>query len=273
MTASKRKHPKNQSSKTVSVEQKRVSQRITLLGSKKNSPSGKALFTHYHKRFLLAFSQFIDNPHCHSKKLHDLHFCQSVLKGLQERQRISCVKVMTAIFCFLETQSLQVGVGKVEHMDTVTHDAIRRMYVTCWDEAISETRYFATLKLFKMADFLVVDAVFVSDRDVLDNLDLLDDDLPKIYSKAAYKSITQKFMNVFSHLFEQDDVKDSFKKGIAKRIKAGLSNVWIVYEAFSNSYFRKKRNRANLKRGDEARYPQGKAVEPSIYGANYLSEH
>lgn len=267
-----KKHPTNQPVKKASPEQKAVSARIVQLGSAKSN-GGSAFFIHYHKRFLLDFCQYIDNPHCHGKKLHDLHFCQSVLKGLQKRQRISCVKVMTALFCYLELETLQVGIPKIEHMDTVTHDAIRQKYADCWGAEICETRYYATLKLFKMADFLAVDAVYVSDREALADLTLRDDELPLIYSKAAYKTITQKFINVFSHLFGQDDVTKSYRRGIAGRVKKCLSNAWIVYEAFSYSYYNKKRNRPDLTREGQPRYPQGKGVEPSIFGGNYATEH
>lgn len=258
----------NQLKRDVSELQKVVERRISLLGTKRND-YGKAFYTHYHKRHLLAFARFIDNPHCYNNQLHDLYYCQSEIGGLQQRQRIACVKVMTALFCRLEMESLQLGFCRHAYMEPLTHKAIRRLYHRCWGEAISEKRYYATLKILKMADFFVVDAVYVQDVDVIANPDAFNDgDITRVYSKPAYKSITQKFMAIFD-LAELDDVKKSYFRGISKRIRSGLSNTWVMYEAFSYSYFWKKRNKPILKRNGQLTYPQGRSITPSLYDGNY----
>ncbi len=191
MSTSKRKHPKNksQSKRDVSARQLVVEQRITQLGSQKKNESGKAKFPYCTKRLLLAFARFIDNPHCYSGQLHDLYYCQSTVYGLQKRQRETCVKVMVAMCCDLEVETLQIGKPQLDYMDTITHQTIMRNYEACWGEPISEKRYYHAIKLFKMADFLVIDAVYLQDRDLLANLDLKDEDLPRVYSKPAYKTV------------------------------------------------------------------------------------
>ncbi|MEC6833601.1 hypothetical protein VXS06_17695 [Photobacterium toruni] len=280
MSTSKRKHPKNksQSKRDVSARQLVVEQRITQLGSQKKNESGKAKFPYCTKRLLLAFARFIDNPHCYSGQLHDLYYCQSTVYGLQKRQRETCVKVMVAMCCDLEVETHQIGKPQLDYMDTITHQTIMRNYEACWGEPISEKRYYHAIKLFKMADFLVIDAVYLQDRDLLANLDLKDEDLPRVYSKPAYKTVTQKFINIFG-LDNDEDVKKSKSLSIAKRIKKGLKTLWVRYEAFSDAYIWKKRQRPTVTRTDTTtqqpceRYPQGRVIMPSIFGGNYTTEH
>ena len=278
MSRSKRKHPKNKAKSTASAHQYAVISRITQLGAQKHMASGKAKFPYCTKRLLLAFALFIDNPHCYSRQLHDLHYCQSTVYGLQKRQRETCVKVMVAMCCDLEVETHQIGKPQLDYMDTITHQTIMRNYEACWGEPISEKRYYHTIKLFKMADFLVIDAVYLQDRDLLANLDLKDEDLPRVYSKPAYKTVTQKFINIFG-LDTDDDVKKSKLRSIANRMKKGLKTLWVRYEAFSDAYVWKKRQRAILTRTDATtqqpceRYPQGKVIMPSIFGGNYTTEH
>lgn len=280
MSTSKRKHPKNksQSKRDVSARQLVVEQRITQLGSQKKNESGKAKFPYCTKRLLLAFARFIDNPHCYSGQLHDLYYCQSTVYGLQKRQRETCVKVMVAMCCDLEVETHQIGKPQLDYMDTITHQTIMRNYEACWGEPISEKRYYHAIKLFKMADFLVIDAVYLQDRDLLANLDLKDEDLPRVYSKPAYKTVTQKFINIFG-LDNDEDVKKSKSLSIAKRIKKGLKTLWVRYEAFSDAYIWKKRQRPTVTRTDTTtqqpceRYPQGRVIMPSIFGGNYITEH
>ncbi|PSU75276.1 hypothetical protein [Photobacterium phosphoreum] len=280
MSTSKRKHPKNksQSKRNVSARQLVVEQRITQLGSQKKNESGKAKFPYCTKRLLLAFARFIDNPHCYSGQLHDLYYCQSTVYGLQKRQRETCVKVMVAMCCDLEVETHQIGKPQLDYMDTITHQTIMRNYEACWDEPISEKRYYHAIKLFKMADFLVIDAVYLQDRDLLANLDLKDEDLPRVYSKPAYKTVTQKFINVFG-LDNDEDVKKSKLRSIANRMKKGLKTLWVRYEAFSDAYVWKKRQRAIMTRTDTTtqqpceRYPQGREIKASIFGGNYTTEH
>ncbi|MEC6817193.1 hypothetical protein VXS05_19445 [Photobacterium toruni] len=280
MSLSKRKHPKNQSKfqRNVSGRQLAIEQRITRLGSQKNNEFGKAKFPYCTKRLLLAFARFIDNPHAYNGQLHDLNYCQSIVYGLQKRQRETCVKVMVAMCCDLEVETYQIGKPKLEHMDTITHKTIIKNYKACWGETICDKRYYHTINLLKMADFLVIDAVYLQDSDLLANLDLQDNDLPRIYSKAAYKSLTQKFINIFG-LDNDEDVKKSKSLSIAKRIKKGLKTLWVRYEAFSDAYIWKKRQRPTVTRTDTTtqqpceRYPQGRVIMPSIFGGNYTTEH
>ncbi|MDP2568269.1 hypothetical protein Q8W14_07030 [Photobacterium damselae subsp. piscicida] len=204
-----------------------------------------------------------------------------IIYGLQERQRETCVKVLTVLCSWLEIETNQIGVPKREHMDTITHKAVIARYKKYWGESISLKRYYHTIKLFKMADFLVIDAIFLQDSDILANLDLLDlkdEELPRVYSKAAYKSLTQKFINIFG-LHTDDGVMKSKQRSITKRIKAGLQTMWVTWQSFSDTYQWIKRQRANLKRvdpitGEESeRYPQGRKINPSILGGNYITEH
>lgn len=279
MSTSKRKYPKNKSKskRDVSARQLIVEQRITQLGSKKNE-SGKAKFPYCTKRLLLAFARFIDNPHAYNGQLHDLNYCQSIVYGLQTRQRETCVKVMVAMCCDLEVETYQIGKPKLEHMDTITHNTIKSNYEKCWGESINDKRYYHAIKLLKMADYLVIDAVYLQDRDLLANLDLKDEDLPRVYSKPAYKTVTQKFINVFG-LDNDEDVKKSKLRSIANRMKKGLKTLWVRYEAFSDAYVWKKRQRAIMTRTDTTtqqpceRYPQGREIKASIFGGNYTTEH
>lgn len=280
MSTSKRKHPKNQSKskRDVSARQLVVEQRITQLGSQKKNESGKAKFPYCTKRLLLAFARFIDNPHAYNGQLHDLNYCQSIVYGLQKRQRETCVKIMVAMCCDLEVETYQIGKPKLEHMDTITHNTIIKNYEKCWGESINDKRYYHAIKLLKMADYLVIDAVYLQDRDLLADLDLKDDELPRVYSKPAYKSLTQKFINIFG-LANDEDVNKSKSLSIAKRIKKGLKTLWVRYEAFSDAYIWKKRQRPTVTRTDTItqqpcdRYPQGKVIPPSIFGGNYTTEH
>ncbi|PSW30459.1 hypothetical protein C9J21_18565 [Photobacterium phosphoreum] len=280
MSISKRKHPKNKSKsqRDVSDRQLAVEQRITQLGSQKNNEFGKAKYPYCTKRLLLAFARFIDNPHAYNNQLHDLNYCQSIVYGLQTRQRETCVKVMVAMCCDLEVETYQIGKPKLEHMDTITHNTIIKNYEKCWGETICDKRYYHTINLLKMADYLVIDAVYLQDRDLLADLDLKDDDLPRVYSKPAYKSLTQKFISIFG-LDNDEHVKKSKLRSIANRIKMGLKTVWVCYEAFSDSYVWKKRQRPTMTRTDATtqqpreRYPQGRVIKPSIFGGNYTTDH
>lgn len=222
-------------------DQRSIIRRITFLGSASaNKKSRKAFFVHYSKRYLQAFAQFIDNPHCHNSNLHILYFAQSILKPLQRRQRITAVKVITALFCYLDVETLRIGVANQFHLDTVTHNAIREKYKECWNADISKTRYDAMINILKLAHLLTVDPIFVTD----DELPTEESSRPKIYSKAAYKEILPTFIYMFPHLAAKKDVQGSYVKAIAIRISKGLSVTWFTYLAFSYSYFRTRRNLA-----------------------------
>ena len=180
------------STKTVSIEQKTITQRINELGSNKNELR-KAQFPYCTRRTLLAFAKFIDNPHAYENQLHDLLHCQIRVGGLQKRQRINCVKVMTVLMSKMDVENYQIGFAKSEEMETITHAWFMARYEQYWGETISLKRYYHTIHLLKMADYLMVDAVFVYDEEVPpaldDNGQIKEEDAPRIYSKAAYKTI------------------------------------------------------------------------------------
>ncbi|WP_341509587.1 hypothetical protein WAX88_20730 (plasmid) [Photobacterium damselae subsp. damselae] len=271
----------NPSSKASVDPQKIVTARITALGSKKNE-FGHAFYPYCTKRVLLAFAKFIDNPHCYHNQLHDLQYCQSVVGGLQKRQRVNCVKVMTVLMSKMDVENYQIGFADTAHMETITHAWFMERYQRFWGESISLKRYYHTIHLLKMADYLTVDAVFIYDEAVPPTLDedgqIVTEDIPRVYSKAAYKSITAKFLRVFN-LDNDEGVMKSKLKAAKKRLQQGLSNVWWVYEPFSDSYAWVKRQLAKVTKPgrrigqDKARYPQGRTVLPDIFGGNYLSEH
>ncbi len=265
-----------------SSEQKLIAKRINALGSR-NNELGKAQYPYYTRQLLLSFAKFIDAPHCYNNQLHDLLYCQSTVIGLQLRQRITCVKVMTVLCAKMDVENYQVGIAKSDYMDTITHDAIMRLYEQFWGESISLKRYYHTIHLLKMADFLTVDAVYIFDEEKPFPEDkqgnVREEDIPRVYSKAAYKAITAKFVRIFSHLDENESVCKSKRQAIEKRMRLGLSNVWVVYSAFSYSYVWVRRQLAKIIRRDsvtgklQERYPQGREILPDIYGGNYLSEH
>ncbi|MDP2558498.1 hypothetical protein Q8W15_16840 [Photobacterium damselae subsp. piscicida] len=278
MSAYKCKHPKNRHIKEVSTRQNEITKRISELGSR-NNEFGKAQFPYCTKRLLFGFASFIDEPHGYNNQLHNLYYCQSTIYGLQQRQRETCVKVMTVLCSWLEVETNQIGVAKKEHMDTVTHKTVIARYKEYWpNDPISQKRYHHTIKLLKMADFFVIDAIFLQDSDILANLNLKDEDFPRVYSKAAYKSLTPKFVNIFG-LHTDDGVMKSKRQSIAKRIKAGLQTMWVTWQSFSDTFQWVKRQRANLKRVDPItheesnRYPQGRKIDPNIFGGNYITEH
>ncbi|EPN0316267.1 hypothetical protein ACTTZI_004169 [Vibrio vulnificus] len=247
------------------VTQKSITSRIVQLGSKNSGVrtiATKSAFTHYHKRILLELAKFIDNPHCHKKALHRLFYCQSTAKPLQRRQRVEIVKVIAAMFCFTDVENLQIGISTEEDMKSVPHRSIIDCYENCWNEPITYTKYFRIVKLLKLAGLLVIDAVFTNDKELIMNSNIIHDkDLPRTFSLGAYKTFTSAFLAMFKHITDKEDVVTSKKQGIAERIRRGLRNEWFTYKPHSDSYFfKKKRNHANLNRGDEPRYPQGLAI-------------
>ncbi|MGR5187290.1 hypothetical protein ACPV3S_13010 [Photobacterium damselae] len=264
-----------------SPEQEAIIKRINELGTK-NNEFGKPQYPYYVRRLLLAFAKFIDNPHAYNNKLHDLHYCQSRVGGLQRRQRINCVKQMVVLMSKMDVENYQLGFANKKEMTTITHEWFMARYEQFWQEFISLKRYYHTIHLFKMADFLTVDAVFIYDESLPvpknEDSSINEDEAPRIYSKAAYKAITAKFIRIFG-LDADEGVRKSKLKAIKKRVLNGLSNVWWVYEPFSDTYAWTKRQLANIIRRDSVtgktkrRYPQGKSVEPDIYGGNYLTEH
>ncbi|MGR5465205.1 hypothetical protein ACPV5G_19900 [Photobacterium damselae] len=264
-----------------SPEQKAIIKRINELGTK-NNEFGKPQFPYYVRRMLLGFAKFVDCPHVYNNQLHDLNYCQSRVGGLQKRQRINCVKLMVVLMSKMDVENYQIGFANKKEMSTITHNWMMERFGQFWHEAISLKRYYHTSNLFKMADFLTIDAVYIYDESLPvatnDDGSINEDEAPRIYSKAAYKAITPKFIRIFG-LEADEGVRESKLKAIKKRVLNGLSNVWWVYEPFSDSYAWTKRQLAKLTKRDgvtgeeKKRYPQGKEIEPDIYGGNYLTEH
>ncbi|HIF9507487.1 TPA: hypothetical protein ACX6SZ_003962, partial [Photobacterium damselae] len=143
----------------------------------------------------------------------------------------------------------QIGFADTAHMETITHAWFMERYQRFWGESISLKRYYHTIHLLKMADYLTVDAVFIYDEALPPTLDedgqIVTEDIPRVYSKAAYKSITAKFLRVFN-LDNDEGVMKSKLKAAKKRLQQGLSNVWWVYEPFSDSYAWVKRQLAKV---------------------------
>ena len=242
---------------SISSLQKSIASRINELGAKKNNVKDKACYTHFHKRLLLDFVHFIDNPHCFSKAMHSLYYCQSTYKPLQARQRINLVKLVTVLFTYMDVENNQIGVSDKESMKTVSHKSIHDEYEKVWGEPITFSKYYRLINLLKLAGYIKIEAIFVHNTDVLANPNFKEGDLDTIKSIAAYKSFTDKFVNIFIRLYEIKDVMTSMEKSIKKRKASGLRNIWDAYKPFSNSYFHKKKvKNANLKREEELRYPQ-----------------
>lgn len=243
---------------SISNLQKSVRDKIISLGSKKkNACKEGASYTYFHQRILLDFVKFIDTPLCFNKNFKHLYHCQSTSKPLQERQRANLVKLVTVLFTYTDVENLQIGVSDSESMKAVPHYSVRSRFEKIWGVEITKSKYYKLIKLLKLAGYLEIEAIFILDKDVLSNAKFKAEDLSRVKSKAAYKSFTVKFFSLFDRLYEMNDVIDSRQKSIAKRISLGLKNIWETYSPFSDSYhYNKRKNKANLKRNNETRYPQ-----------------
>ncbi|MUK92560.1 hypothetical protein GNP80_08905 [Aliivibrio fischeri] len=191
---------------------------------------------HYQKRYLLSFSKFIDNPFTNNKAFTDLYFCNSRLKPLQRRQRITLVKVVTTLMSKMEAEHYQIGHCEEEDMKTTPHYWFINQYEKLWKESITKSKWFRCIKQLKLAEFLEVEAVFVY------NPELTPEEAGSIQSVAAYKSFTRKFIEAFK-LEEVKDVIESKLRCIQDRIKKKLSNIWFAYIPFSDSYITTKVNK------------------------------
>lgn len=191
---------------------------------------------HYQKRYLLAFSKFIDNPFTNDKSFTDLYFCNSRLKPLQRRQRVTLVKVVTTLMSKMEAENYQIGHCEEEDMKTTPHYWFIAQYEKLWGETISKSRWYRCMKQLKSADYLDIEAVYVY------NPELSPEEAGAIRSVAAYKTFTRKFIEAFK-LEETKDVIESKFKCIQDRIKKKLSNIWFAYIPFSDSYITTKVNR------------------------------
>lgn len=219
--------------------QKSVRKRITQLSSVKRN-GGKALFTYYHRRILLELSKFIDDPFCNKKAFTRLYFCQSELKPLQERQRETLVKVVTALFSYMDVETLRVGVATPNYLVTVSHDKVLERYEECWGETLDRSKYFRAINQLKLAGYFTVEAVYTNDPARIAMV-TPDKPAPQVMSVAAYKSFTDLFLDAFSFILGDEGVVKSKKQGIAKRIATGLHNAWVMFVPTSSSYFYKRK--------------------------------
>lgn len=267
--------------KTVSPELKAIKKRIYNLCEETKNEFKKSFYTHFHRRYLLAFAEFIDNPACYNKGLLGLYHCKSKIKPLQKRQRETLVKIVAALFTRLEVGSYQVGFcNNAEYMDTVAHTykgesdnrlSIRKTYEKMWGESICEKRYYAAINHLKLADMFCSESIYRYTPNTDSQLsDDPEQEIPTIKSHASYKWFTHRFFKLFG-IDEETDVKESRDQSIAKRIQNGWTTSWVSYSAFSDSFFSffwSKKKKPNLKRGDDERYPQRQAPEWSIYGSD-----
>lgn len=284
----KKQQDKKPTRNAQSPEQEQIKQRLNDLCHKSKNEFSRSFYTHFHKRYLLAFAEFIDNPFCYDNGLLDLHHCQSKVKPLQKRQRVTLIKVVAALFSRLEVESYQVGFcNNAEFMDTVAHtykdeydnrESIRAIYEKMWGETICEKRYYAAINHLKLADLYCSESIYRYQPDKENQITDLDEEIPTIKSHASYKWFTHRFFHIFK-LDEQEDVKKSKLRSINDRVKKGFTTAWVSYQAFSDSFysfFWSKRKGAQVKRGDKDKYPQRKEPEWSIYGSvssDYLLAH
>lgn len=286
----RRKHPKtikNQGSNNTSGASscseslKKIKARLHDLCHKKKNEYSRSFYSHFHKRYLIAFAEFIDNPLCYDKGLLDLFYCQSKLKPLQKRQRETLVKVTAALFSRLEVESYQIGFCNTDYMDTIAHsykdendtrESIRDIYQKMWNESISVKRYYAALKFLKLADLYCSESIYryepdMEKRNPRERSE--EDEIPTIKSHASYKWFTHRFFRIFK-LDEHDDVKLSRDKSIKNRAKKGLSIVWVTYQAFSNSFYSMFWTKRKVPDAD--RYKQRQEPEWSVYGSAPLPD-
>jgi hypothetical protein len=225
--------------------------------------SDKSRLTHYQEKILLAFCEFIDNPtYCHGGRLAGLFNCKSVLKPLQFRQRVTLVKVVTALFSCMNIETGTIGSysnksrtavfdesGR-ELFQPITHADIRDKFKFIWNESISKTRYYDSLKMLKLAKMIEIDACFLCYEDgVLLRNELRENGasleeieaIPRVHSLAAYKFFTPKFFSVFSELLQSQHMILSLQRAKKKNKKLNRSNSYTDYAAFSDSFFTKKR--------------------------------
>ena len=253
----------------------------TPIRNKKNGQAFKWL-TGYQRTLLLAFCEFIDDPlRCHQGKLAKLHHCKSILKGLQFKQRVALVKVVTTLFTSMSIESGFIGQYANQFEEKILdeqgnellrgmpHYKIRGRHKQLWGESISKTKYSDCIKMLKLADFFEVRACYVSNQEAqIIRQELRDkgasleeiEAIPRVYSEPAYKNFTQAFFDVFASIMDSEHMVKSKALSMAKRVKNKLSLMYVTYTPFSDGFFTKKR-KEYLKRLGSLRYPQG-ANEP-----------
>lgn len=188
----------------------------------------KKKFQHWQIRYIKKLAGFIDNPYCYNKAFIELHHVNSNVKPLQERQRLTLVKVFASLMFLTEGERYQVGVCEVEDMKGATHNSLRGVYSKLWGETIHKSRWNRIIKILKKAKWLDVDACYCLDNEPNEDGEQED----RIYSIAAMKTFTTKCIAAIG-LTQKKDVAISIQKGIADRIKKGLSNIWIGYKSFT----------------------------------------
>lgn len=188
----------------------------------------KQKLQHWHMRHIHKLSAFIDNPYCYNKCFIELHHVNSSVKPLQKRQRLALVKVFSALMYFTEGERYQVGVCKESDMEGVTHASLRSTYEKLWGETIHKSRWDRMIKILKKAKWLDVDACYCLDSEPDENGEINE----RIYSIAAMKTFTLTCLAAFG-LTMKKDVMQSIQRGIADRIRKGLSNIWIGYKSFT----------------------------------------
>lgn len=248
-------------------------------------------FTHWQKRHLLAFTQFIDDPiRCHQGRFLALHHCKSTLKSLQHKQRVTLVKVVTTLFTRLNVESLRIGeypsepekqlLDKDGHvlLGGITHYNLRGLYNRLWNESISKTKWHDTLNMLKLAGFFESESCYLDNTDkaadvrrmeMLENgadAEEVEKALPSVYSMPSYKWLTHSFIAALG-LSEKSDIVQSKERAIQKRVANKLSTFFATYKPFSNGFWTKKRNEFRRRLG-MLRYPQGATQDSS---AEYFS--
>ena len=249
----------------------------------------KAWITAYQRNVLLAFADFIDNPlRCHNGRLAKLQYCKSIMKGLQEKQRVSLIQTVTTLFSAMNIETGCIGqyLDRSKDVDVqplrdeqgnellmgLTHLSIRNRFAYLWGHSISKTKYFDCLRMLKSCEFFDVTACYISNKDAdviraqmrengasIEELEAI----PRVYSAPAYKNFTEAFFSVFKEILDSDFMRDSKAKAKASRIEKGLSLVYAALDCVGN-VFVTKRNKFLAK----FRYPQGfagTAISEPVY--------
>ena len=245
--------------------------------------------TPWQSNILLGFCEFIDNPlRCHQGRLAKLQYCKSLLKGLQDKQRVALVKVVTTLFSFMSIETGFIGEYNTSThgelvdekgdilLQGVQHYLIRSRYEQIWSEPISKSKYFDCLTMLKLSEFFEVELCYLSNEEAeIKRAELREkgasveeiEAIPRVYSEPAYKRMTEKFFDVFKERINSEHMLKSKAHAVKKRIKKKLSLMYTTYTPFSNGFFTKVR-REFMSMVGRIRYPQAansaiKATKPN----------